>query len=97
MVIRAKFPQVYEFQSPKNGQYWQVSARSAKWGLNERKTFSKKELALKHAQGIEAQLVKFGKHPDVPKEQIVLAERYQQLTSKLTFAPMSDASGRLSK
>src|ERR1035437_820119 len=83
MILRKAFPQVYEFDHSKSGRCWMVSARSKKWGLNERKFFPKKGLAIKHAQGIEEQLVKFGKKPEVPKEKIVLAERFQGLTEKL--------------
>ena len=83
MILRKTFPQVYELNHPKSGRSWMVSARSKKWGLNERKFFPKKDLAIKHAQGIEAQLVKFGKEPEVPKEKIILAERFQGLTEKL--------------
>jgi len=83
MILRKAFPQVYELEHPKNGKYWLVSARSAKWGMNERKVFPKKELAIKHAQKIDGQLVKFGGQPDVPKGKIELAERFQGLTEKL--------------
>ena len=80
MIVRKKFPQIYEYTHPKNGRYWLVSARSTKWGLSERKAFQKKELALSHAQGIEDQLIKFGKEPEVPKEKVVMADRFQGLT-----------------
>jgi hypothetical protein len=60
-----------------------VSARSKKWGLNERTFFSKKELAISHAKSIEERLVKFGKESEVPKEKIVLADRFQGLTVQL--------------
>jgi len=83
MILRRAFPQVYELEHPKNGTYWLVSARSAKWGMNERKVFPKKELAIKHAQTIDGQLVKFGGQTDVPKEKIQLAERFQGLTVQL--------------
>ena len=46
MIIRKTFPQVYALESPDKGKYWLVSARSAKWGLNQRKIFSAEELAL---------------------------------------------------
>ena len=52
--------------------------------MNERKVFSKKELALSHAQEIGKQLVKFGAQTDVPKEKVILAERYQQLAEQLS-------------
>lgn len=52
-------------------------------GLNERKFFPKKELVISHAQDIEAQFVKFGKKPEVPKEKIVTAERYEKLAQKV--------------
>jgi uncharacterized FAD-dependent dehydrogenase len=83
MRIRATFPQVYELEHPKNGTYWLVSARRTKWGMKVRKVFSKKELAIKHAQSIEEQLVKFGGQADIPKGKIQLADRYQELIEKL--------------
>jgi len=61
MILRATFPQVYELEHPHKGRYYLVSARSTKWGLNERKTFQQKELAIKHAKDIEAQIIRFGK------------------------------------
>jgi hypothetical protein len=42
MIVRATFPQVYELEHPKKGKYWPVSARSAKWGMHERRFFPKK-------------------------------------------------------
>ncbi len=83
MILRKAFPQVYEIEHRKNGTYWLVSARSAKWGLNERKTFTTKRLAEKHAKDIEEQIKKFGAQADVPKGKVILAERFQGLTEKL--------------
>jgi integrase len=84
MIIRRNFPQVYQLKHPKNKTpYWLVSARSRKWGMKVRKVFPKKNLALKHAQEIDKQLVKFRSQADVPIEKVQLAERYQGLTEKL--------------
>jgi hypothetical protein len=84
MIERRKFPQIYEFEHPKNGRYWLVSARSKRWGMNERKTFPTKTLAEQYADGIEEKILKFGAQTDIPKEKIVMAERYQGLTDKLS-------------
>ena len=83
MILRATFPQVYELEHPYKGRYYLVSARSTKWGLNERKTFQQKELAIKHAKDIEAQILQFGKREDVQKEKVVLAERYERLAARV--------------
>jgi integrase len=84
MRLRTKFPQIYELEHPKDGrQYFLVSARRQKWGLNERRTFKTKGLAEKFAKVIEEQIIKFGAQVDVPKEKVVLAERFQGLTEKL--------------
>lgn len=83
MIIRSKFPKVYELEHPKTGRYWLVDARKKKWNMDERKTFSSKTLAIKHASDIEEQLVKFGAQADVPKEKVVMADRFQGLTIQL--------------
>ena len=82
-IIRRSFPQVYELEHPKNGTYWLVSARRKKFGLNERKTFSTKARALEHAVEIEHNFLKFGAQTDVPKEKVVMADRFQDLTEQL--------------
>jgi hypothetical protein len=82
MVIRRAFPQIYELEHPTNGRYWLVSAR--KYGMKQRKTFQSKTLALEHAADIEAQFRKHGAQTDVPNEKVVMAERYQGLTDKLS-------------
>jgi integrase len=84
MIERRKFPQIYEFEHPKNGRYWLVSARSKRWNMNERKTFPTKTLAEQYADSIDEKLRKFGAQPEIPKEKILLAERYQGLTDKLS-------------
>ena len=84
MSIRNTFPQVYALESPKKGKYWLVSARSAKWGLSQRKIFSTEELALKHARDLEAQVVQNGKQSDIPKEKLQLAASDEKLAAKLS-------------
>lgn len=54
-------PNSSRMEHPKIGKYWLVSARSAKWGLNERKTFNNEEDALKHARQIETSIIENGK------------------------------------
>jgi integrase len=83
MIVRRNFPQIYELEHPKNGRYWLVSARSAKWGMNERKTFPQKSLAVTYAGEIEKRLITFGKQPDIPKEKIQAALSYENLMAKL--------------
>ena len=82
-IVRAKFPRVYEYNHPKSGTYFLVDARRKKWGLTERKTFPTKSLALKHADDIEEKFQKFGTQTDIPKEKVVLADRFEGLTLQL--------------
>jgi hypothetical protein len=83
MIIRKNFPQIYELEHAKHGRYWLVSARSQKWGMNERKSFPKKSLAVTYAGEIEKRLVTFGGQPNMPKEKIHSALSYEKLTAKL--------------
>jgi hypothetical protein len=82
-IIRVKFPRVYEYSHLRSGIYYLVDARRKKWGFDERKTFPTKSLAIKHAEKIEEQFLKFGAQVDVPKEKMVLADRFQGLADKL--------------
>lgn len=84
MIIRKTFPQVDALESPDRGKYWLVSARSAKWGLNQRKTFPTEELALKYARDLEVQVIQNGKAPDIPKEKTQYAASYEKLLAKLS-------------
>ncbi len=59
-------------------------ARSAKWGLNQRRIFSTEELALKYARDLEAQVIQNGKQSDIPKEKLQLAASYEKLVAKLS-------------
>ena len=83
MNIRSKFPKVHQYTHPKTGPYFLVDARRKKWGLNERKTFSTKSLALKHADDIEKNLPKFIVPKEFPKEKVVQADRFEGLTVQL--------------
>jgi len=82
-LVRAKFPKVYQYNHRKTGTYFLVDARKKKYGLTERKTFQSKTLAMKHAADIEEQFHKFGAQADVPKEKVVMADRFQGLTVQL--------------
>jgi integrase len=82
-IVRVKFPKVYEYNHPKSGTYFLVDARSKKWGMNERPTFPTKKLALKHAEDIEGKIRQSGAQTDVPKEKVILADRFQDLTVQL--------------
>jgi hypothetical protein len=82
-IVRAKFPKVYEYNHPKSGIYYLVDARKKKWGLNERKTFLTKSLALKHAADIDENLPKLVVPKEFPKEKVVMADRFQGLTVQL--------------
>jgi hypothetical protein len=84
VIIRKTFPQVYALESPDKGKYWLVSARSAKWGLNQRKIFSAEDLALKYARDLEAQVIQNGKQSDIPKEKLQAALSYEKLAAKLS-------------
>jgi integrase len=83
MVIRKTFPQIYQLEHPKDGWFWMVSTRSKKWNMTGRRYFGSKKLAEKYAQDIEEQLLNYGRPPEIPKEKIVLAERFEGLTTKL--------------
>lgn len=83
MVIRKAFPQIYELEHPKDGRFWMVSTRSKRWNMKGRRYFGSKKLAEKYAQEIEEQLLNYGRPPEIPKEKIVLAERFEGLTTKL--------------
>jgi phage-related tail protein len=84
MIKRYSVVRIYPMNHIKTGPYWLVSARSKKRNVNERKTFSSKKLAEEYAKGIEENMLKFGARIEVPKEKVVLAERYQGLTDKLS-------------
>ena len=84
MIKRYSVVRIYPMNHIKTGPYWLVSARSKKWNMNQRKTFSTKKLAEEYADGIEENMLKFGAQQDVPKEKVVMAERYQGLTDKLS-------------
>ena len=88
-VVRAKFPKVYEYNHTKSGTYYLVDARRRKWGLHERKTFLTKSLALKHAADIEENLPKFIVPKEFPKEKVVMADRFQDLTVQLATLPLT--------
>lgn len=85
MIIRKSFPQVYKLHRSESGQpYWQGCARSAKWQMNERKTFSTEKDALDWARAIEETIAKHGAQADVPKEKVVMADAYAKLIGRLT-------------
>ena len=60
------------------------SARSKKWGMNERPNFNSEKDALDWARQIAEQIEKSGSVSDVPKEKIVLANRYEKMVERLT-------------
>lgn len=85
---RKRFPQVYRLEDSKTGNpYWLVSARSRKWGLNERKAFPEERAALDYAKAIEARLQATGAQPLVPVEMKRDATAYAGLRERL--APYS--------
>jgi hypothetical protein len=67
--------------------YFQVSARSAKWGMNKRKTFPNEKEALDHARQIEEQLQINGAQPAVPKEVKIQADAYAKLIDRPWCVP----------
>lgn len=84
MNVRNTFPKVYKFVEPKTGNpYWQVDARSKKYGLNERPKFGSEKEALDKARSIAEQVAKFGAQPEVPVETKRQAEAYQKLVDRL--------------
>lgn len=83
MIVRKTFPQVYALEHPKMGRYWLMSARSTKWGVNERKTFNNEDDALDYARQIEQRMLNHGKEPELPAEKLQAAESYESLVAKL--------------
>lgn len=84
MLIRKTFPQVYKYFDSKTGNpYFQVSARSAKWGMNERKTFTAEKDALEHARKIAELIEKRGAQPQMSKEKAAMADDYLTLADKM--------------
>lgn len=83
MIIRKAFPQVYELRHPTKGKYWLASARSKKWGMNERKTFTNERDALDYAKRIDEQITQNGRQPDLPAEKLQAARSYENLIVKL--------------
>jgi integrase len=63
--------------------YYLVSARSKKWGMNERKTFRTEKEAVDHARSIEKMLQISGSQSNIPKETVELADRYLTLLDRL--------------
>jgi integrase len=84
MLIRSTFPQVYALQHPRGGKYWLVSARSAKWGMNERRTFPAENEALDYARQIAKQIEATGTQTNIPKEKLAMASAYAKLVERLT-------------
>lgn len=77
--IRASFPQVYSYPYG-----FLVSARSRRYGLNERKHFPTEKEATDYARDIAERIVQHGKDPDVPKDKIQFASAYEKLMVKLS-------------
>ena len=85
MIVRNTFPKVYKLTDSKTGKpYWQVDARSKKYGMNERPTFGSEKEALDRARAIAEQVAKFGAQPEVPREIKVQADAYGKLVGRLT-------------
>jgi integrase len=84
MVIRKTFPQVYRLKESKTGHlYFTVSARSKKWGMDERKSFPTELEAINYAKDIEKQIKKSGAQPEISKEKVASADAYTALSEKL--------------
>jgi len=77
--ITSVFPQIYRTAE---GAYM-VSARSSKWGLNERKTFPTESLAREYRTQINEQIQLHGKTPTVPQQTKVYADAYEKLLERL--------------
>jgi integrase len=84
MIIRKTFPQVYRFTRKNGSAYWHGAARSAKWHMNERRTFATEKDALDWARGIEQNITKHGGQTDVPDDKVVMADAYAKLIDRLT-------------
>lgn len=84
-VVRRAFPQVYSYVHPKNGmKYWIGSARSEKWGMNERPHFNSEKDALEWARQIAEKIEKNGAVRQLPKEKEAAADAYEKLARQLT-------------
>jgi integrase len=84
MKIRNTFPKVYKLKDSKSQNwYWMVDARSKRWGLAERKSFSSEKDALEHARAIAEQVAKYGAQPNVPEDVKRRADEYGKLVERL--------------
>ncbi|MBE0546045.1 MAG: site-specific integrase [Verrucomicrobia bacterium] len=83
MLVRSTFPQVYALEHRKGDKYWLVSARSAKWGMNERKTFGAEKEALDYARQIEKSIRSIGMQSNIPKEKLACITSYEKLVERL--------------
>jgi integrase len=84
MIIRKTFPQVYALANGKTGgKYYMVSARSKKWGLDERRAFPTEAQALDYARQIAGHITANGATPAIPKDQLELVEKYKALGERL--------------
>ncbi len=73
--VRDTFPKVHKYKDCRTGKpYWQVDARSNKWGMNDRPTFGRETEALDRARAIARQIENFGAQTSIPKEKLVLAD-----------------------
>jgi hypothetical protein len=83
MIVRRSFPQVYKLKYRNGSPYWMVSARSKKWGMDERRTFGDEAEALQYAREVEARIVATGAQPTVPESVKSSATAYDKLVERL--------------
>jgi hypothetical protein len=82
--VRNTFPKVYKLAESRSGKpYWLVDARSKKWGMNQRPTFSTEKEALDRARAIAKQVEKSGAQSELPKEKLAMADAYTKLADRL--------------
>src|SRR5438876_2616175 len=82
--IRRTFPQVYAYVNPKNGmKYWIGSARSKKWGMNERPHFNSEKEAVDWARQIAERIEKNGAEPEIPRDKVGFVSAHERLIEKL--------------
>src|SRR5689334_861202 len=65
-------------------KYWMGSARSKRWGMNERRNFNSEKEAVNWAREIAKKIEEHGAEPEFAKDKLELAKAYQILTEKLS-------------
>lgn len=84
MIRRNTFPKVYSQFNTKTGQeYYIVDARSKRYGMDDRFSFSTENEAITKAKAIAEQITKFGGQAHIPRDVVHRSDSYQALLDRL--------------